>query len=486
MSKSPDSQDKTPPGERGEDSAGRGLPPEKAAASNGPEHNGQSAKGASGAIARFCAECPRGSAFASVFFLGVVSLLLFSWAAGGIATRLYSFAATTTVVAESESLRIRLNPGREQSWSLPPGEFVFVDSEVRTDCEQKKIVRTLRESRCAVGGNTRLEIAGGAEVALQIAADGSWIATVARDGRCDSVATRSREADCGFSASVIDSTGKELVTTRQSLSFRASPVHETIRLPLIGESVLLGTDLHEKLSISNEVHDYWQPVLLSGSVRIIARNWPFRDSYNILEESLDVADVVRIGDPWVEPDAQGSVSAKPEGRSLLVREAVADAEGQFSFAGETRVWGMAEIRVADAWQPTRKISYDPPESSREPALSVDSAGTASDEYQREYQISTILHSSVPSLEVSRFGAPEGHQIKASSWTVLAKWPTAQSTWVFFISLIVISQFYMQLVGWFGDPPSKQTAPGSDVAKKPKKRRFRGPMRALKEILKRNK
>ena len=278
---------------------------------------------------------------------------------------------TTTVNASTESFQFFTPKGRESAWSLPPGQFSILGAaEEDSGCESSGF-----ESVCEFTANTRLEIAGAAEVKMQMVPTGGWVLSVAE--------TESSETD----VKLFDVEGKLLLQSSQLLEFYAATPPNAIRLPFVADSAVLGADLRQSSTIDGSAYDFWQPVLLSGDVLMISNNRPNRETYTVLEERLDPGDLAHIGAPDKKNNAEE-------------RDAV---------------WGMVTVTLAD---------------------SPNTVGMA--------VFHVVLHTSRHEVYVTRFGAPEGHVIRASYWSIRQKWPNGQSAWVFFVSVTLVLTFILQL------------------------------------------
>jgi hypothetical protein len=184
-----------------------------------------------------------------------------------------------------------------------------------------------------------------------------------------------------------DAKGTLLLESQQLLEFYAATPPNAIRVPFVADSAVLGSDLHQSSTIDGSAYDFWQPVLLSGDVLMISDNRPARETYKVLEERLDPGDVVHVGN----------------------NDFVERSEGQ------STVWGMVSVASAEA-----------------------SSGIGAAVFH------VVLHTSLREVYVTRFGAPEGHVIRASYWTIRQKWPNGQSAWIFFVSVVLVLTFILQL------------------------------------------
>lgn len=298
---------------------------------------------------------------------------------------------TTTLNAATESFSFRTPGTRESAWSLPPGEFSILGTSDSPECDSNFL-----ETVCRYSDNTRLVVDGSADVVMQMDPVGGWSLSVAE--------TESKPA----SITLFDARGKELLQSAQLLQYHATNPETAIRFPFVADSAVLGADLHQTSTIDGTPYDFWQPVLLSGDVLMIADNRPSRETYKVLEERLDPGDVVQVGD---------NKSASPE-------------------SGQSSVWGMVTVASGDAGS---------------------SVGTT------VFQV--VLHSSFREVSVRRFGAPEGHVIRASYWTIRQKWPNGQSAWVFFISVVLVLTFVLELRSSLSSCPA-ETDTGWQPPEKP--------------------
>lgn len=334
---------------------------------------------------------------------GAVLLALVRWFAGEIST-VFEQRSTTTITAETEALSFAHFKDRTQSWSLPPGIYSFFGKATGDDCQTSDF-GGFYESRCTLSGNSRMDITGHAEVTFQISPAGSFLLSITEQGACQTDSGTPLES-CPFEATLIGSDDLPIMTTGTLLSYEAKPGHAAIRLPLIGASATLGSNLSGASAIEGTPYDYWQPVLHSGDIRIIATNIPGEERYGVLEERLDRGDVLRVG----------------------------------SLQSPTSIWGMAEILPAAP----RQGRGVPP----------------------EYRLQTVLHTSLSEVQVTRFGSPGGHLINVSKWTVLLKWPNGQQTWVVLFSASIIVTFLIQVSRSKRDARSDRTSTDDDIRRSP--------------------
>jgi len=72
----------------------------------------------------------------------------------------------------------------------------------------------------------------------------------------------------------------------------------------------------------------------------------------------------------------------------------------------------------------------------------------------QYVIHAVLHTTHRSLTVRRFGSSAGHEIKASNWSIISRWPNGQRTWVLFVSITAVLAFALQLSDWIASKAKK--------------------------------
>ena len=178
----------------------------------------------------------------------------------------------------------------------------------------------------------------------------------------------------------------DAIESDQFITYRADNAALPVRHPFVATEVTVGEDLHESSAELVGSYSFWQPALLSGDIQMIANNKPSLEKYQVLATRIDPGDVVRVSHS--EPQEE---------------------------AGKAAIWGLLSTR---------------PET--------DSSGSVGPPFD------VTLHTSERQLNVSRFGAPDGHIIRASSWSIWRSWPIGQAAWVRFVSLVLILTFAMQL------------------------------------------
>lgn len=309
--------------------------------------------------------------YARSFGIAIVSSALFlaflAWVFDATRPNPGAHLLTTTVTATTEAFQFVTPDGRDSAWSLPAGEFSVLGGAGNDTCPMQDL-----ETLCSYDENTRLVIEGASEISMLVSPDGRWSLTVAESN------------GAGTNVGLFDTSGSQLLQSEQLLQFTvsANAKNTSNRLPFVAVAAILGADLHQSSSIEGSDYDFWQPVLLSGAVQMIADNRPGREKYQVLNDRLDSGDVVRIG----------------------------EATATNSSDGRSAVWGMISIKASDV----------------------------------ATMFEVVLHTSLREVSVSRFGAPEGHTIKASNWTILKKWPNGQYAWVAFASLVAIMSFVLLL------------------------------------------
>lgn len=205
-------------------------------------------------------------------------------------------------------------------------------------------------------------------------------------------------------ASVHDVRGSQAIQSDQLLQYQSAEMDVELpsRLPFVAETAVLGSDLHQSSTIDGSMYDLWQPVLLSGDVQMIADNRPGREKYLVLEDRLDSGDVLHVG-----------------------------AESDGSADGRDALWGMLSIDFRD---------------------------------EETTSFEVVLHTSLREVSVTRFGAPEGHVIRASNWVIMQKWPNGQYAWVSFASLVLMLSLVLSIAQCFdGCRSSDKTNPSPSAS-----------------------
>lgn len=312
--------------------------------------------------------------FIASILLACFLLLIAARFLGVSLASLFQHRTTTTITATTQSISMHFAEGRDSSWSLPPGKFSIIGVAESPTCDVKPI-----ESVCTFDENTRLSLKGAANLSMQISSSGEWLISISNAGSTE------------FEVEVFNKNSELILQSNQFLDYRVAPTAAEIRLPIVADSVVVGTDLHESATIDGNDDDFWQPVLLAGDVLIVASNSPGREKYEVVSERLDPGDVVHIG----------------------------AASGEDTSAEAVSIWGM---------------------------ITITSFGASSSESGNSAQrnINAVLHTTVRELSVTRFGAPEGHVVKAPRWTILAKWPNGQAAWILFVSLALLFSFIFEI------------------------------------------
>lgn len=175
--------------------------------------------------------------------------------------------------------------------------------------------------------------------------------------------------------------GDTLAETAELVFFESAPGAPEIRMPMIVENATLGALLHESTADMGRADSIWQPMLQEGEFSVFASVGENRDRFQLLDGRFDPGDVIEM-------------RARPEG----------DGE-----SGDAAIWGH--------------VSVTPPEDGTAPLVRAN------------------LHTPFAELVVRRFGAPDGYTIKTPPWQVLSRLPFWQSTWVIFVSLLLIYDVY---------------------------------------------
>jgi hypothetical protein len=344
--------------------------------------------------ARRVISSPQLSAVVITIALFIVASALFgSYRLIGVLTK----DLTTTVTAATESLTLSLRDKTQSSWVLPAGDFLVANAITgASPCEEQPLLYgTIPQGfKCKMTNSVRLVVDGAVDVSYEVTPAGKWSVLVGADD--------SRE----FVASLLDADDAELLTTSEEIRFSTQLGGEqdesvtAVRLPFIAATAVLGSHVRYASSIDGDASDFWQPTLLSGNVVTFGKNRPDEGKYHILGEQLDSGDVVSI-----------------------------DSDGKSGEMSKDSIWGIATIEERSvAISDTTEVS--------------------------QYMIHAVLHTTHRSLTVRRFGSSEGHEIKASNWSIISKWPNGQRTWVFFISVTVILAFALQLSDWIASKAAK--------------------------------
>lgn len=293
----------------------------------------------------------------------------------------YDKDLTATITVATEKLGFTLEDDRQSAWNLPAGEYLLA-TEQHEDlgCLPRTDVSTGVEFvigyRCVVQSRAWLEIDGAADVTVTLTPAGKLSVTV------EPVRTRQ------LIAKIEPADGLEALVVEGGFGFE-SDLPETLpkfvqkyqmRLPLIAKSAIVGSHQYYVDSIEQRPEDFWQPVLLSGNVSIIAQNVPNTEKYDVLSEALGTGDVLGIG----------------------IDEDEANAE---------LIWGTVTI-----------------------GQQIAILGGVSEVDQ--FVIQAVLHTTHRELYVRRFGTgEEGHSIRASDWTIISRWPNGQKGWVTIMTVL---------------------------------------------------
>jgi len=213
---------------------------------------------------------------------------------------------------------------------------------------------------------------------MQVSPTGSWTMSIGE--------TKSALADIRL----YDLDGALLIESTQLMDFQSNATARAIRFPFVADSAILGADLFQSMTIDGSLYDLWQPVLLSGDVTMIAANRPGRETYKVLDERLDMADVLHIGDDVTKQYVEAPIG----------------------------IWGVVTV----------------------------GANTSSGRDAGKTVFQVVLHTAFWEVWVTRFGAPDGHVIRASNWSVLQKWPNGQKVWVLVATAVLLLGFILQVAG----------------------------------------
>ena len=326
---------------------------------------------------------------------------------------------TTTMTAATESLSFSLAKDTQSSWVFPPGRFLGPDKIAAASvCEAvpPENPSLPDEFICTLGMNTRVVIDGAATVTHTVTPTGGWSTFIAKDDDPDA------------SIQLLDGANENITTFERELRFSSS-IEKTvvdddlwgkslasIRFPIIAATARVGGHIRYAVGVGETLDNFWQPTLLSGNVATYGLNRPDTGKYQILSERLDTGDIIDID----------------------------TKDREFHMSRSDSIWGVVTIE-------NRTV------------LLSDTTET------QQYVIYAVLHTTHRGLTVRRFGARDGHEIKASGWDIIARWPNGQEAWVFFVSSILVLTFVLQLA----DPMKGKRLKTKKKRKKHSKRKRKG-------------
>ena len=316
---------------------------------------------------------------------------------------------TTTVTTATESLSFSLT-GIESSWVLPPGDFLgqFPEDaklrELPTKCDKNSGEITIKYFAhlylCTYLESTRLVVTGPANVSLEVTPDGLLSMKIVATEESDFLLELRNSEDQLLTTVTYPEEFRFSTTLRQPDVAGTEP--ESIRIAIIAASGVIGSQVHYASRINNSPGDFWQPMLLAGDVTTFGLNHPSQGKYQILSERLDTGDIIQI-------DTQKNI---------------------FGNAPDAMIWGLASI---------------------EKRVVLMSGATE----VNQFAIHAVLQTTHRVLGVTRFGSPTGHEIRASFWAIISKWPNGQQYWVFVISVVLILTFGLQLRETIRDKKKKK-------------------------------
>ena len=371
----------------------------------------------------------------SILYLVALALVPV-FAIGGadlMASRLFG-TATMTVTAETDSVQFELGHERSLAWKLPPGRVMTLTRSNHPQCTRPEVGIG---SVCEFRENTRLlvghrdatehkEPRAATVTTLQVSPDGElMISLSSADETCSELCIH---------AVLQDADGTTLLQDTRSLSFEtvsANADDRTLRYPIIAGSAVLGSALHDAGTLGGDDFDFWQPVLHSGTVQILAQNYPGPEKYEVLSDTVAAGDVVELAGPATSREALQTAAVTD---SWLFRTGVAGPTSAGTMYGRGKsghtIWGMIEVL---------------PEYKSVGHGGAWAADGDSDGRPRgwEYRMKVVLHTTLREIEINRFGASQPHTVKASGWSIIARWPNGQQGWVILVSVIVVLSFLMQ-------------------------------------------
>ncbi|MGI9341879.1 MAG: hypothetical protein ACR2QV_03465 [Gammaproteobacteria bacterium] len=186
-------------------------------------------------------------------------------------------------------------------------------------------------------------------------------------------------ADRPVIVEVVGPDGDELASTTELAFFESVPGAPELRLPMIVDSATLGSLLHESAGDMGPTDSIWQPMLREGEYSVFASVGENRDRFRLLDGEFDPGDVIEM-------------QSRP-----------GDKQG-----GDAAIWGHVSVVPSEEGASVLRAN---------------------------------LHTPHAELAVRRFGAPDGYTIKTPPWQVLSQLPAWQSSWVIFVSLLLIYDVY---------------------------------------------
>ncbi|MES9971885.1 MAG: hypothetical protein ABW092_17765 [Candidatus Thiodiazotropha sp.] len=278
---------------------------------------------------------------------------------------------TLSVNANTESLQIALKGNRTYSWSLPAGRVALLTA-LNNNCDDIN-----DHMVCDIRSISTFQVSGGPELKLTSMPGSKFMISLSPvDGR-------------EMNVKILGKDGELLMETDELLFYESRQDSPETRIPLIIESVIIGSMLYESTGDLGEENSTWQPMLRDGAYSIFANVGIDRDRFQLLEGEFSAGDVVFM-------------RAKPTD------------DGQLDDAS---VWGH--------------IAIEPAEKERQDSAPI---------------LNASFNTPFAELDVRRFGAPEGYTITAPFWLVVSKLPVWQSTWVIFISMILLYDVFCTATG----------------------------------------
>jgi hypothetical protein len=366
-----------------------------------------------------------------IYLVVLLSLLLIFWA--DLLANWFFRTTTMTLTAETDSVQFDLGRNRPLVWKLPPGRVMTLTDSCDPRCSRPNggiwYEREFDENTLLVVKEP--PVTEKATIAtLQVSPDGELMISV-------SSAVSSAGDPCIDScihAELQNAEGKTVLQETRSFSFEtisSNADDHALRYPIIAGRAVLGSALHDHATLGGDEFDFWQPVLHSGTVQILAQNWPGSDKYEVLSDTVAAGDVVELAGPapLVQTPTTGDLA---DSRLFRTANAAPEEKGSMSGGGDggNAIWGMIEVLPE-----YKSVGHGA-------ALAADGDDGARPRAW-EYRMKVVLHTALNEIGITRFGASQPHTVKASGWSIIARWPTGQQGWVIFVSLTVFLTFVYQ-------------------------------------------
>ena len=300
---------------------------------------------------------------------------------------------TLSVSAKTDSLQMQLKDNRMYSLRLPPGKAALFSGNGKGCIAPEDGIGL----ECTATENVTLQITGGPNMSFEVMPKGRFVLTLEPQEGKD------------MEVKLLGQKGEELAATAELMFFETVENASDTRLPLIIENAIIGALLYESAGDMGQNDSTWQPMLLEGDYAAFANVSDNRDRFLLLKGSFDSGDVITL---------RAKAPHQSQGGDSTIVEYLAG------------VLGMRENGSLDAQDESAAIWGH---------LLIES--TEEDKKEAPPKMTVVMNTSFPELEVKRFGAPQGHRISVPPWLIVSELPFWQSSWVIFISLLLVYDAY---------------------------------------------